>query len=96
MCWCLRPLTEHCTCQGRFGRGGCVAALYWCPAGELRRQLAISAEQLEDLRMPPGNRLEKLSRNRAGQHSIRVKDQWRVCFRWKGGHAYEVEIVGDH
>lgn len=55
-----------------------------------------AAEQLNDLRVPPGNRLEKLSHHRAGQHSIRVNDQWRVCFRWKEGHAYEVEIVDYH
>jgi toxin HigB-1 len=55
-----------------------------------------AAEQLDDLRVPPGNRLEKLSRDRAGQHSIRVNDQWRVCFRWKDGHAYDVEIVDYH
>jgi toxin HigB-1 len=55
-----------------------------------------AAEQLDDLRVPPGNRLEKLGRDRAGQHSIRVNDQWRVCFRWKDGHAYDVEIVDYH
>ena len=55
-----------------------------------------AAEQLEDLRVPPGNRLEKLGRDRAGQHSIRVNDQRRVCFRWKDGHAYNVEIVDYH
>lgn len=55
-----------------------------------------AAEQLKDLRVPPGNRLEKLGRDRAGQHSIRVNDQWRVCFRWKDGHAYDVEIVDYH
>jgi toxin HigB-1 len=55
-----------------------------------------AAEQLDDLRVPPGNRLEKLARDRAGQYSIRVNDQWRVCFRWKDGHAYDVEIVDYH
>ena len=62
------------------------------------RKLALvdAAEQLEDLRVPPGNRLEKLRGNRAGQHSIRVNDQWRVCFRWKDGDAFEVEIVDYH
>ena len=55
-----------------------------------------AAEQLEDLRVPPGNRLEKLGRERSGQHSIRVNDQWRVCFRWKDGQAYDVEIVDYH
>ena len=55
-----------------------------------------AATALEDLRVPPGNRLEKLSGDRAGQHSIRLNDQWRMCFRWKKGDAYEVEIVDDH
>lgn len=52
-----------------------------------------AAVTLDDLRVPPGNRLEKLGRDRAGQHSIRINDQWRVCFRWVGGDAHEVEIV---
>ncbi len=51
---------------------------------------------LEDLRVPPGNRFEKLRGARAGQFSIRVNDQWRVCFRWSEGDAYDVEIVDDH
>jgi proteic killer suppression protein len=55
-----------------------------------------AAEQLEDLRVPPGNRLEKLKSDRAGQHSIRVNDQWRICFRWKDGGAHDVEIVDYH
>ena len=55
-----------------------------------------AAVSLEDLRVPPGNRLEKLSRARAGQHSIRINDQWRICFRWVGGDAHDVEIVDYH
>ena len=63
----------------------------------LRKLVAVdAAEQLGDLRVPPGNRLEKLRGGRAGQHSIRVNEQWRVCFRWKDGNAYEVEIVDYH
>jgi toxin HigB-1 len=58
--------------------------------------LVDAAERLEDLRVPPGNRLEKLKGQRAGQHSIRVNDQWRVCFNWKDGNAYDVEIVDYH
>ena len=54
------------------------------------------AANLEDLRVPPGNRLEALKGGRAGQHSIRVNDQWRICFRWVGGAAEEVEIVDYH
>ena len=59
------------------------------------RQLQI-AERLEDLRVPPGNRLEKLRGDRAGQYSIRVNDQFRVCFRWSAAGAEDVEIVDYH
>ena len=63
----------------------------------LRKLLVLdAAENLEDLRFPPGNRLEKLTGNREGQHSIRINDQWRVCFCWSEGDAYEVEIVDYH
>ena len=63
----------------------------------LRKLLQLdSAEHLDDLRIPPGNRLEALKGDRKGQHSIRVNDQWRVCFRWDDGDAYEVEIVDYH
>ena len=63
----------------------------------LRKLLMLdAAESLDDLRAPPGNRLEKLVGNRAGQHSIRINDQWRICFVWSGGDAYEVEIVDYH
>jgi proteic killer suppression protein len=55
-----------------------------------------NAEDLNDLRAPPGNRLEALSGNRAEQYSIRINEQWRVCFVWRGGNAYEVEIVDYH
>jgi toxin HigB-1 len=54
------------------------------------------AQVLRDLMVPPGNRLEALKGNRVGQHSIRINDQWRICFRWQDGHAYEVEIVDYH
>ena len=59
------------------------------------RQLEI-AGRLDDLRVPPGNRLEPLKGDRAGQHSIRVNDQYRVCFRWTAGGAEDVEIVDYH
>ena len=55
-----------------------------------------AATTLDDLRVPPANRLEKLKGDRAGQHSIRVNRQWRVCFRWRAGDAYDVEIVDYH
>lgn len=59
------------------------------------RQLQI-AGRLEDLRVPPGNRLEALKGNRFGQHSIRINDQFRVCFRWTAAGAEDVEIVDYH
>jgi len=63
-----------------------------------RRKLEIldAAENLNDLRIPPANRLEKLSGDREGQHSIRINDQWRICFVWRERDAYEVEIVDYH
>ena len=63
-----------------------------------RQKLEIldAAEKLDDLKVPPGNRLEKLSGNREGQHSIRVNQQWRICFRWRNGDCYDVEIVDYH
>lgn len=54
------------------------------------------AVTLQDLRVPPANRLEKLTGDRAGQHSIRVNDQWRICFEWREGDAYNVEIADYH
>lgn len=54
------------------------------------------ARSLEDLRIPPANRLEPLAGDRQGRHSIRINDQWRVCFLWREGDAYEVEIVDYH
>jgi proteic killer suppression protein len=54
------------------------------------------ARALRDLRVPPGNRLEKLRGERAGQHSIRINDRWRICFRWAMGDASDVEIVDYH
>lgn len=63
----------------------------------LRKLLLLDAAvAIDELRVPPGNRLEKLKGDRAGQHSIRVNQQWRVCFRWKNGVAHDVEIVDYH
>lgn len=63
-----------------------------------QRKLAIldAAESLQDLRVPPGNRLERLAGHRERQHSIRINDQWRLCFRWRDGDAHDVEIVDYH
>jgi proteic killer suppression protein len=59
-------------------------------------RLLNNARHLEDLRIPPANRLEALKGDRGGQHSIRINDQWRICFVWREGHAHEVEIVDYH
>lgn len=65
--------------------------------GALRKLLVLdAADELGDLRVPPGNRLEKLSGNRSGQYSIRINAQWRICFIWKEGNAYDVEITDYH
>lgn len=63
-----------------------------------RRKLRMlnAAHALSDLRIPPANRLEQLKGDRTGQHSIRINDRWRVCFRWHKGNAYDVEIVDYH
>ena len=63
----------------------------------LRKLLILdAAASLQDVRVPPGNRLEKLRGDRAGQYSIRVNNQWRICFVWSGGDAHEVELVNYH
>jgi proteic killer suppression protein len=59
-------------------------------------RLLNAARNLADLRVPPANRLEALKDDRAGQHSIRINDQWRICFIWREGNAHEVEIVDYH
>jgi len=65
-------------------------------AAKKKPAMLHSAGRLEDLRIPPGNRLEQLRREREGQHSIRINDQFRVCFVWREGDAYEVEITDYH
>lgn len=63
----------------------------------LRKLVLIDdAEEYKDLMIPPGNRLEELKGNRVGQHSIRINDQWRICFKWINGDAHDVEIVDYH
>ena len=63
-----------------------------------RRKLRMpnNAQSTEDLRIPPANRLEALKGKRRGQHSIHINDQWRICFAWRDGDAYDVEIVDYH
>lgn len=75
-----------------------VRRLGWDIQQTARRKLRMlnNAQSLSDLRVPPGNRLETLRGDRAGQHSIRINDQWRICFEWREGDAYEVEIVDYH
>lgn len=76
---------------GRCRRFGNIAKI------AIRRLHAVDfAEAVEDLRSPPGNRLEKLYGDREGYYSIRVNDQYRVCFRWDGRHAWDVELVDYH
>jgi proteic killer suppression protein len=58
----------------------------------MKLEILDAAEKLDDLKVPPGNRLER----REGQHSIRINQQWRICFRWKNGDCYDVEIVDYH
>lgn len=66
------------------------------PVAERKLQMLNRAVRLEDLRIPPNNRLEALKGDRAGQWSIRVNDQWRICFTWEDGRASDVEIVDHH
>lgn len=63
---------------------------------ERKLQMLHRAAQLEDLRIPPQNRLEKLKGDRRGTWSIRINDQWRICFRFENGNAYDVEVVDYH
>lgn len=66
------------------------------PIALRKLRLMNNARRLDDLRVPPGNRLEALRGRREGQHSIRINDQWRICFLWRNGHADQVEIVDYH
>ena len=65
-------------------------------AGLRKLQMIEAAESVDDLREPPGNRLEALKGNRSGQWSIRINNQWRICFRWVNEHAEDVEILDYH
>jgi len=65
-------------------------------AGLRKIRMLHRAQSLQDLLVPPGNRLEALKGARRGQYSIRINDQWRICFRWKSGDAWDVEIVDYH
>ena len=65
-------------------------------AAQRKLEIIANAISLEDLKVPPGNRLEKLTGNREGSLSIRINDQWRICFQWRDGNGWEVEIVDYH
>lgn len=62
----------------------------------VKLEILDAADELDDLKIPPSNRLEKLRGDRSGQHSIRINDQWRVCFVWRNADAYEVEVIDYH
>lgn len=64
--------------------------------GRRKLRMLNSSIQLNDLKVPPANHLEKLKNDRQGQYSIRINDQWRVCFVWRNGHSYDVQIVDYH
>jgi proteic killer suppression protein len=66
------------------------------PAALRKLRMLNNAKTIQDLRSPPGNRLEKLKGHREGQHSIRINDQWRICFEWRDNDAHEVEITDYH
>jgi proteic killer suppression protein len=83
--------TEAIFCQRR------IRKLQGIESVALRRLVQLSsAEELRDLASPPANRLESLKGDRAGHYSIRINDQYRICFRWKDGHSYDVEITDYH
>lgn len=67
-----------------------------CTRAARKLEYVNLAEDLEDLKVPPGNRLHSLTGARQGQHSISINDQWRICFRFEDGDAYEVEVCDDH
>ncbi len=89
--------TFRCAQTKALFNGRRVARFVNFEAVALRKlQQLHAATALEFLRIPPGNRLEALSGDRQGQHSIRINEQWRVCFVWREGHAHDVEIVDYH
>ena len=90
-------LTFRCSDSEALFNGKRVARFVNIQVVALRKLAMLNrAEKLEDLRIPPNNKLEQLKRDRVGQWSIRINDQWRVCFRFEDGHAYDVEIVDYH
>jgi proteic killer suppression protein len=87
----------HCPDTQALFQGRRVARFANIAAAALRKLAILNrAARLDDLRVPPGNRLEKLINDRAGQYSIRINDQWRVCFGFADGQVFDVEIVDYH
>ncbi len=81
----------------RFFSGGVIKEFSnFRKAAERKLTMVDNAADIKDLRLPPGNRLELLKGNRAGQHSIRINDQWRICFVWMADGPHEVEIADYH
>lgn len=95
----IRPMIQsfHCADTEALFSGVTVPRFVNIRAvAERKLEMLHRALRLDDLRIPPNNRLEALKRDRAGQHSIRINDQWRICFEWRDGHAWRVEIVDYH
>jgi toxin HigB-1 len=89
--------TFKCIDTENLFNGGRVARFSNIQSVAMRKLAMLArAEKPTDMRIPPGNRLEQLSGDRAGQYSIRINDQWRVCFRFEGGNVHDVEIVDYH
>lgn len=80
--------------SSRRARGTCPAALW--PVVRRKLDQLNRVRHLAELRIPPGNRLERLRGDRAGQHSVRINDQYRICFRWEDGYADDVEVTDYH
>jgi proteic killer suppression protein len=82
--------------QAMFAGASVAKFVNFRSVAERKLQMLHRAIRLDDLRIPPNNKLEALKRDRKGQHSIRINDQWRICFTWADGHALNVEIVDYH
>ena len=80
--------------DSRAARRACPRSLWRVARRKLDQVNAV--RELRELALPPGNRLERLKGDRRGQHSIRINERYRVCFRWEDGHAYEVEVTDYH
>jgi proteic killer suppression protein len=95
-CIVIRTFKDHAAEEIWHGRSVRRIALDLQRAARRKLRMLNNAQSLSDLLVPPGNRLELLRGDRTGQHSIRINDQWRICFVWRDGGADEVEIVDYH